>query len=271
MYPENDRYADTAREILETTGIADGYCVDLGCGNGALAYELARRTNLHIIAVDSDPRNVADARERLMNAGLYGTRITVLEDDPAQTGLPEYFANLVISRQSIDGTAVSGIRDEAHRLQRPWGGAVCIGTPGEMVSDVRGPLGDSGVWTHQYHDPANTITSEEDHLSSALGMFWFRDDDFDVPSRHGRGVAPLFYDGLLFVEGIDAVRAVDAYNGRTVWEVLFPDIQKPYDAEHLVGAAVTQGNMCIEEWTSLYQDCRCSGGWGLLGAKLCRS
>lgn len=246
-YPENGRYADAAREIVNVSGIADGYCVDLGCGDGALAYELARITNMHIIAVDGDPQNVAEARERIMSAGLYGTRVTVIEADPAHTDLPEYFANIVVSRDGVDGNAVSDFREEASRLQRPWGGIVSIGTPGKIAADVRGPLEEAGVWTHQYHDPANTITSEEGRLSSALGMLWFRDDDFDVPSRHGRGVAPLFSGGLLFVEGIDAVRAIDAYNGRTVWEVPFPDIQKPYDAEHLVGTAVTQGNMCIDD------------------------
>ena len=245
-YDDNKLFADAADEILKRSNIANGYCLDLGCGDGNLAYEIAQRTNLHIIAIDPDPKNVARARKKLDGAGLYGVRVTVIEGDLDNTGLPEYFANLVVSGRSVTEGDRAVPENEAHRLQRPYGGVVCIGKPGSMKHSVRGDLEGAGKWTHQYHDPGNTITSEDELVRGKLGMLWFRDDDFDVPSRHGRGVAPLFNDGLLFVEGTDALRAVDAYNGCTVWEVPFPDIQRAYDADHLVGVAATQSNICIE-------------------------
>ncbi|NQT87039.1 PQQ-binding-like beta-propeller repeat protein [bacterium] len=68
-----------------------------------------------------------------------------------------------------------------------------------------------------------------------------------MPSRHGRGPAPLFHKGWLYVEGMDAVRCVDAYNGRTVWECPLPGILKAYDADHIVGAAATGSNLCVAE------------------------
>ncbi len=77
-------------------------------------------------------------------------------------------------------------------------------------------------------------------------MLWFRDDDYDAPSRHGRGVAPLYSKGRLFYEGTQALRAIDAYNGRTIWEIPLMDVQKAYDADHLVGVAITQSNICLE-------------------------
>ena len=77
-------------------------------------------------------------------------------------------------------------------------------------------------------------------------MLWFKDSDFDMPSRHGRGVAPLYKDGRLFVAGKDGIRAVDAYNGHLLWEYYIPDLQVAFDQEHLLGTAITQGNWCIE-------------------------
>ena len=66
-----------AEEIIRQTGVTEGYCLNLGCGDGALAYALAKRTKLHIYAIDSDPRKVALARKKLDAVGLYGVRVTV--------------------------------------------------------------------------------------------------------------------------------------------------------------------------------------------------
>ena len=66
-----------------------------------------------------------------------------------------------------------------------------------------------------------------------------------MPQRHGRGQAPLFHEGRMFVEGLDALRAVDAYNGRNLWEFPLPDMLKAYNADHLAGTAVTGSNFCV--------------------------
>ena len=81
---------------------------------------------------------------------------------------------------------------------------------------VRGPLENAGQWTHLYADAANTLCST-DEIRGPLSVLWFRDVDFDLPQRHGRGPAPLFHNGRLFVEGLNALLAVDAYNGRPLW------------------------------------------------------
>ena len=86
---------------MSRTGKTEGYCVDLGCGDGSLALALARRSGLHVIAIDADPSGVAAAHERLDAAGLYGTRVTVLESDPLSSPLPDYLADLVVSGRSI--------------------------------------------------------------------------------------------------------------------------------------------------------------------------
>ncbi|MHC4175860.1 MAG: outer membrane protein assembly factor BamB family protein [Planctomycetota bacterium] len=237
--------ASAAEEITRRGGVTEGYCLDLGCGDGRLAEILARRTALQVYAIDSDPKNVAKARERLDKAGLYGVRVTVHQGDPAATAYPNCFADLIVSGRSVTEGAGTVPAQQMHRLLRPFGGVACIGRPAEMKKTVRGPLDGAGNWTHQYCDPANTNCSTDTLARGPLGMLWFADFDFQMPSRHGRGHAPLVLDGRLFVQGVDALRCVDAYNGRTLWEYPLPGILKAYDQEHLMGTAGTGSNYCV--------------------------
>jgi outer membrane protein assembly factor BamB len=244
-YGTNETYRRAASEILERTGVREGYCVDLACGEGALAYELAKQSGLKIFALDEDPANVAQARANLMAAGLYGTRVTVAQGDPSSTWYPNYFANLVVSGRSVEEGPDTFPTAEAERLTRPYGGVRYYGKPDALAMEVRGPMEGAGNWTHQYADPANTICSDDQLVGGKLGMLWFRDADQEMPQRHGRGPAPLFYEGRLIVEGMHGLRAIDAYNGRTLWNFELPDILTSYDQDHLVGAAVTGSNFCV--------------------------
>ena len=243
-YGENEQYAEAAREIIELTGITEGYCLDLGCGDGALAYELARQTNLHVVAIDEDPDNVAGARRKLDAAGLYGVRVSVQCVNPADSHLPKYFANLIVSGRSVsEGPGVVN-PDEVLRMQRPYGGVACLGQHGEMDVSIRPALEEAGEWTHLYSNAANTLCST-DPIKGPLSVLWFRDVDLELPQRHGRGPSPLFHQGRLFAEGLDGVRAVDAYNGRPLWHFHQEGILDAYNADHLAGTAITSSNMCI--------------------------
>ena len=229
--------------LLKRLARKAGYCVDFGCGDGRLALELAKRTELTIFAIDDDPTNVAAARKLLNAAGYYGTRVTVHRRDLTATTYPKYFANLIVSGRSVTGADITAGNDEIARLQRPYGGIVCLGALGSMNVKTRGALADAGQWTHQYSNPANTCSST-DTIKGPLSVLWFCDVALEMPQRHGRGHAPLFHQGRLFVEGLDALRAVDAYNGRTLWEYALPGVQRAHDADHLMGTAGTGSNFC---------------------------
>ncbi|MBW7992518.1 MAG: PQQ-binding-like beta-propeller repeat protein [Planctomycetes bacterium] len=244
-YEKNQLYARAAAEIIKKTGKTKGYCLDISCGQGRLAYELAKRTDLHIYAVESDPAKVKRARKLLTEAGLYGTRVTVLQRDLAKTKLPNCFANLIVSGASVKEGGDYLPEKEINRILRPYGGSACLGKPGEMQLTVRGGLEGAGNWTHQYADPANTSCSPDELIRGPLGVLWFTDNDFEMPSRHGRGPAPLCLDGRLFVEGLHGLRAIDAYNGHVIWEYPLENILKAYDQEHLMGTAGIGSNFCV--------------------------
>ena len=251
------RVADTvetaAQRILAETGITEGFALDLGCGDGSLARELARRTDLHVIAVTDDPAQAARARATLAECAFLGDRVTVIEAPLNRTGLPDYFADLVVSSRALAVGADAVPEAERSRLLRPCGGRLFLvrcdagesEKLGGIVQETRGPLPGAGEWTHQYADPANTNCSADTRVKGPLGMLWFTDNDLFMPSRHGRGPAPLYRDGRLFVEGLDGLRCLNAYNGRVLWNYPLPEILKPYDQEHLNGAAITGSNFCL--------------------------
>jgi len=244
-YLDNTPAALASEEIVRRSGTTKGFCVDLGCGDGALAYHLAKRTNLFIYAVDDDLARVKIAREKLTLAGLYGTRVTVHHRDLGKTGYPNYFANLVVSGRSINEGTSFFPASEAERLQRPSGGMISIGKPGSLTLRKKGPLPGAGSWTHQYADPANTVCSNDQLVRGRLAMLWFRDVDFEVANRHGRAPSPLCHEGRLIYAGLNGVIALDAYNGHELWRYSIPSLLTAYNGDELMGTAGTGSNLCI--------------------------
>ncbi len=239
-------YAAAVEEILKKTGISEGYAVDLGCGDGRLSLELARRSKLHIYAVESNPAKVAAARSRLDAAGLYGVRVTVHQANPAAPPYPDYFANLIVSARSLATDGRFEATEPIKKMQRPFGGAICTGKPGKMGVNIRGPLAGAARWTHQNCNPANTLCSPDRLVRGKLKMLWYRDAVLEISDRHGQGPAPLYSDGRLIVEGLNGLCAVDAYNGRPLWRLSLTGVLKDYDGvHHDVAVGDTGSNFCL--------------------------
>jgi outer membrane protein assembly factor BamB len=239
------QFERAADEIVRRTGVREGYCIDMTGGQADLALALAARTNLQIYVLCASAEEVAAARQKLLAAGVYGARVTVHLGTAAKHRYGKYFADLVVSSASLDDGPVSIVEGEHPSVLRPFGGKMCTGKLGAMEVVDRGALARTGSWTHQYSDLGNTSCTADEQVEGELHALWFRDVDLEMPQRHGRGPAPLFYQGRMFVEGIDALRAVDAYNGRNLWEFALPGILKSYNADHLAGTAVTGSNFCV--------------------------
>ena len=240
---EDPVFVKAAMEILAKTGVDQGYCLDLGCGEGELAFALARRSKLQIYAVDPDRSNVDRARRKLAAAGLYGSRVTVYQASLDDVPYPKYFANLIVSSRSVTQQAhgvVEAVAKEITRLQRPYGGVLCFGKPGSMQVRVRGELVGGGSWTHQYANAGNSSCSNDALIKGPLAMLWFRDADLPLPPHRSRRPAPLFHRGRLFVEGV-RLRAVDAYNGRTLWVYSPSGSLQPYNFDK------TGSNFCTSD------------------------
>jgi outer membrane protein assembly factor BamB len=258
-------WAARTRELLETTGVREGWAVVWGAGTGRLALELVRQSNLNVVVIEPDAERVLTLREEAQQAGLFGERFTVLPGSPDTVQLPPYFASLMTSEDAERaGLGLEG--DSLRRLfqsLRPFGGVACLNLQvavkeersledvvrsalrdpnGELgLVKVRpteagllvvrdGPLPGSGNWTHEHADASNTRVSLDRVVKAPLGLLWFGGLSHDgILPRHGHGPQPQVIDGRLLIEGVDLLRAVDIYTGRLLWEARLPGLGKAYD------------------------------------------
>ena len=262
-----ERYAEAAKLIIERTGVTKGYCLVLGCDQGRLAYELARRSNLKIIGVDEDPRNVAAARNTIDKAGLYG-RVVVHQKDYESLPYTKYFANLIISDRVLETDKLPVGPSETFRMLRPDGGIFALALPADkfdleqvkkwnwpsllewesenlgditLVWSKRPALAGAGEWTHAYAEPGNTACSGDKIVKGKMTLQWFgRPGPRQMIDRHHRNVPPLFKDGRLYAPGDCIVYALDAYNGTNEWQVEVPNSRR-------LGAFLDSGSMAVDE------------------------
>ncbi len=254
------QYARLAQRILDEAGVNRGHCLVLGAGRGRLAYELARRSDLHVLGVETDEAAVADARHALKQAGLYGPRVTVrLVKSLSDLPLSPRFANLIVSDRMIAEGGGVGTVQEVLRVLRPSGGVAYIGTLDEarlMRADIttwlgsettphtieqvdgglwlkmtRGQLPGSGEWSHQYGRPDNAANGGETLQGATatgdLEVQWIgRPEPRAMVDRNPRKPAPLSLNGRLFTQGLHRLIAQDAYNGAILWSLEIPAAER---------------------------------------------
>ena len=189
-----------AGRILSGTGVSQGICLVLGCGDGRLVYELARRSRLRVIGVDTDASEVASARAALSRAGLYGARASVHQvDSLSDLPFPGHFANLIVSQRMLTSDECIGSAAEVFRVLCPGGGIAQLGqppgTPGGLSRQAleawldadsvqatirdddqglwahfeRGPLSGAGQWSHMY---GRATAGRDSHRATCRARTW---------------------------------------------------------------------------------------------------
>ena len=230
-----------ATRILTLSKVTSGYCLLLGIGDGMLAYELARQSDLTIYSIESDPGKVTAARQLLDRAGVYGVRVAVHHSTEKTLPYPDYFANLAVAAPGIVPGANRYSQAELYRVLRPCGGVAYVGLEGGnatrpdwsgvLAADfdqmrvrdgvtvlIRGALRGAGEWTHPYADAGRSVASTDEHVRLPLKMLWFGGPGpARMVSRHWRSPVPLWANGRAFIAGEHHVIALDAYNGRELW------------------------------------------------------
>ncbi|MHB8902745.1 MAG: outer membrane protein assembly factor BamB family protein, partial [Thermoguttaceae bacterium] len=179
---------------------------------------------------------------------MYGNRVTI-HQGVLEPGLyPDYFADLVVSSAQLENRSPAIDTAAIEKLQRPHGGVVCLGMPGQLEIRRRGPLEGEGLWTHQNSNAANTLCSDDRLVRGPLETAWYRDGVLEIVDRHAQGPAPLYNRGVLVIEGVDGISGVDAYNGRTRWVCQIENILADWDGvHHDVGVGDTGSNFCLSD------------------------
>ncbi|MBM3890036.1 MAG: methyltransferase domain-containing protein, partial [Verrucomicrobia bacterium] len=175
---QSQLYAQAAESAIRRAGVTKGYCLVLGARTGRLAYEIASGSQFQVVGVEPDAQRVAEARKRLAEAGLYGTRVTIHQGDPAKLPFQRHWANLIVSEETLLTGKPPASSAEVHRVLRPCGGTVALLTQERaagkrladwgrqvmagwkvedsggvtMASASRGPLPGAGEWSHFYGD-----------------------------------------------------------------------------------------------------------------------
>jgi len=251
-----ETYKAAAEKIIAESGVKKGYALVLDCGQGRLAYELAKRTELKIVALEKEPAQLAAARKNLEAAGLLGTRIVVEPWD--MESLPSYFANLIVSDGMLLTGRTMGTAEEGRRILRPWGGTACLSfhRDGDVVwrNFVQGPLEGAGAWTQQYGDPQNTACSDDELVYGPLGILWFGEPGpIGMTERHARAQSPVAMDGRMFMEGEDLIMAVDAFNGTLLWKREIPGAVRVKIKADCGNLVVTKDGLYVAAYDKCYR------------------
>ena len=278
-------YEQAADRIIAQTGIAKGICLVYGCGEGRLAFELAKRSDMMIIGVDTDSVKIDTATEKLMEAGVYGARVTVRKVASLDS-LPftKYMANLIVSDNMISMGRCNGSAAEMFRVLRPSGGVAFLGQPdgcrkvlkpktlkrwlggltytaandgkGVWSKIVRGELAGTGWWSHAHGGPGgagnsnDTLQGGKDTSDFDLQWISWPGADSKV-DRQVRGHSPVTKNGRMAYQGFNRIITLDTYNGSILWSLEIPGLNRfniPRDS----------GWMCIDDesvYVAVDDDC----------------
>lgn len=246
----------TAIEELLKVAPAEGYALWYGDAQQPLALGIAQSKRfVQFAIVDSKFERVKAMRDQLDSLGLYGSS-TVHFSKTTEFLAPPYFAHRIFVSPELTKTLVKDRRSlsDLYQSVRPYGGTMQLllsSSDQSMDADqiksmlesyeleqgqvsrsqdsiviVRaGPLPNSGDWTHQYGDVANTLKSNDARVKLPLGLLWFGgNSNVDVLPRHGHGPPEQVIGGRLFVEGMNSLSARDVYTGRVMWKREFKDL-----------------------------------------------
>ena len=249
-----DNIADAAQKVVSATGITKGWCLVRDCASGHLAIELARKTELKIVAQQSDPKKLAAVRQAVEAAGLLGVRIAV--EPWGAEELPDYFANLIVSEAGCLAGKADKLPESYGRLLRPEGGAaVSFARQADGIAvgkHVRGKVTGGGSWRGLYANPQNTACSDDTLVNGPLGLLWYGEPGpVGMVERHGRAMSPLAMGGRLFIQGGENLMACDAYNGTVLWKRDLPGAVR-------VRVDVDGGNAVVGEaglFIAAFEDC----------------
>lgn len=74
-----------------------GFCLDLGCGDGSLAAEIAKKTQYTVFALAKDDADCEQARQTLDKSNLYGARAAAVSGSLQTLPFPNGYGNLIVT------------------------------------------------------------------------------------------------------------------------------------------------------------------------------
>ena len=272
-----DEQRRSASAIAQQTGKSQGYALVLGEPDTQLAEAIASQTQLHVVSMLPDASRAAAERERLLAAGLLGSRVAVhVAQEPTRLHLPHYFADVVVASASAQCPAAA----ECYRVLRPCGGKLCLvgfdaagrerfvreaGIPRAEVDQsgavvTRGKLPGSAEWRYPWADGGRTGIGKEGLVRFPLELLWFGGPGPDrLLDRHLMPSPPVSANGRVFMQGQHHVVAFDAYNGRELWSREVKGVGRKYAQYYSASLVADDDSVYVVQSDRCHRLDQCTG------------
>ena len=217
--------ADTpAEQIASAVGGKVGIVavIDLPGEGAASVIDLLQENRLIVYFQSEDPAQVASVRERAIQAGYLGQRLTVDRSKPTHIGLANNLADCVL----VGPTAAGKIdRGELMRVLRPKGSAF-VGQE-RMIKPV--PEG-MDQWTHPYHGPDNNPQSKDQLAQGKFHTQFIARPKFSPMPQQSVAAGGRIYKALGHIAHrtnqnahLNTLLCINAYNGTVLWKRPLPE------------------------------------------------
>jgi len=220
----HEQQQQSAAQLVRESGVKGGLIVHVGCGNGRWTSSLWINQRYLVQGLDTDPKQVAEARAYLRSQGKLGP-VSVIRWNGKRLPYADNLVNLLIvdCREDLtdseimrilapDGVAYVKSDDNWNKRKKPW--------PEEIDE-----------WTHFLHGPNNNAVAEDTRIEPPRYMQWVAGPKWARSHDHLSSIsAAVSASGRIFYiadEGpIASVKAPskwmlvarDAFSGVLLWK-----------------------------------------------------
>ena len=224
MLVNSSSMAQSVASILDSTGVAGGLVVHVGCGDGRLTADLGSGDGFVVQGLDGDARNVKAARDHIRSLDLYG-KVSIARWEGSRLPYIDNLVNLVVSERL---GAVS--MDEVMRVLVP-NGVAYIKQDGEWSKRVKPRPAELDEWTHYLHDASGNAVAHDSVVGPPRRLQWVGNPKWSRHHEHMSSTSALVSSGgrnfCIIDEGPRSsillppkwtLVARDAFNGAVLWK-----------------------------------------------------
>ncbi|MCK4293189.1 MAG: PQQ-binding-like beta-propeller repeat protein [Planctomycetes bacterium] len=225
-----------ARQILGATGVKGGLVVHVGCGDGQLTAALHANDSFLVQGLDTEAKNVEQARNHIRSLGLYG-KVSVERLQGKALPYIDNLVNLLVSDRPKAGMirpAGGGLgkvsMKEVMRVLAP-NGVAYIKKAGRWTKTVKPRPKEIDEWTHYMHDAGGNAVAHDSVVGPPRRLQWQGSPNWTRHHDHMSSVSACVSTGgrvfYILDEGARSsillppkwfLIARDAFNGTVLWK-----------------------------------------------------